>query len=71
MRHHFRVPPELREAWELLTTRYVDYLPEIVMNSDSFVALPADAIAIYSELAELSLCRRKKRLELQARAAGM
>ena len=66
MHKRFAVPHEFAALWALLVGRYREYLPEIRMESDSFVALPEEAAAIFRELEELAsyskndhtVCRR-------------
>jgi hypothetical protein len=54
MHQRFAVPHEFAALWALLVSRYREYLPEIRMESDSFVALPEEAAAIFLELEEMA-----------------
>jgi hypothetical protein len=51
-RHH--VPTRLLPAWRVLAFRYGEYLPEIVMERDSFMATREAATALFQELEEIA-----------------
>ena len=56
------MPDELAPAWRLLAGRYKEYLPEIKMESASFVALPDDGAALLRELEEIRSCQNPEKV---------
>ena len=48
------MPADLVLAWLVFATRYRDYLPEVEIHHDSFIANPDDADAIFRELKEIA-----------------
>lgn len=54
MQYRFYVPEELQLPWKTLAAHYGPYLPDIQMDSDSFLAHPEQAVDLLRELRELS-----------------
>lgn len=54
MQYRFYIPESLQPLWKVLVTHYRPYLPDIQMDSDSFVALPGQAVDLLQELRELA-----------------
>ena len=59
MLQRFSVPDDMRAAWRVLVGLYREYLPEIDMDSASFLALPEDGVALLRELEEISSCQNQ------------
>lgn len=54
MQYRFYVPEGLQPLWRVLAAHYRPYLPDIQMDSESFVAFPEQAVDLLQELRELA-----------------